>query len=53
MTIADVREILKGSFTDPEDRAYWERKLEDMQIKERTAKENAKYRRINAVYDRL
>lgn len=52
MTIAQVKNILTGNFADPADREYWESKLEELERKEASAKENERYFRINKVYER-
>lgn len=53
MTIQQVETILQGKFSDPADRLYWEKRLEEMKQKEQTAKENAEYFRKMKRYDRL
>ena len=52
MTIKEIDEILKGTFTDEADRMYWEKKREEMLRKEIIAKEHEEYFRKYAVYDR-
>lgn len=52
MTTETVREILKGRFESEDDRKYWERKLAEMERKERNAKENEKYFHEMARYNR-
>lgn len=52
MTIQEVKEILKGNFADPKDREYWQRKLKELEQKERTAKDNEEYYRKMARYNR-
>ena len=43
MTSAEIREILKGNFSEAADRAYWEAKLAEAERKEKNGKENEKY----------
>jgi len=52
MTKEAVKEILNGRFESEDDRKYWERKLAEMERKERNAKENEKYFREMARYSR-
>ena len=52
MTINEVREILTGTFYDEADRQYWVDKLHEMEQKEKTAAENARYYRKMKKYDR-
>lgn len=52
MTAEAIREILKGRFESESDRKYWENKLAEMERKERNAKENEKYFREMAKYNR-
>lgn len=52
MTISEVREILTGTFCDEADRQYWLEKLHEMEQKEKTAAENARYYRKMKKYDR-
>ena len=53
MTVKQIETILQGRFSDPADRLYWERKLEDLKRKEETAKANEEYFRKMKRYDRL
>jgi len=43
MTLAEVNDILSGQFYDPAYREYWEQKRDELEQKERRAKENGKY----------
>ena len=43
MTIAKIKEILKGEFKSPVDRKYWEDRLKAEIAKERRIKENDIY----------
>ena len=52
MTVYEVKEILKGTFDSQEDKQYWVNKLEELIVKERIAKENKKYFKKMAIYDR-
>ena len=52
MTKEAVREILKGRFESEDDRKYWERKLVEIERKEANAKENERYFRKMAKYNR-
>ena len=53
MTIKQVETILRGRFSDENDRKYWENKLEELKRKESTAKANKEYFRKMKRYDRL
>jgi len=53
MTIKQVEKILEGRFSDEKDREYWERRLEELKVKEATIAENEKYFRKMRKYDRL
>ena len=50
MSIAEVKEILCGTFSDEQDRQYWLDKLNELERKEATNKENEKYFRAMAKY---
>ena len=50
--IEQIKDILKGNFTDKADREYWEDELAELERKAANVKENEKYFRINALYDR-
>lgn len=39
MDTRQIREILKGNFSDPRDRKYWEAALKEAERKERNSKE--------------
>ena len=52
MNKEQVIEILKGNFTDPEDRQYWEDKLQEITQKEKRIAENEIYYRKMKKYDR-
>jgi len=52
MTIEKIKEILTGRFESAEDRRYWEERLKEEQRKEQTGKENDRYFKVNAKYDR-
>ena len=52
MTIAKIKEILTGTFASVEDRKYWEDRLKEEERKEQTGKENDRYFKVNAKYDR-
>ena len=50
MSIAEVKEILCGTFNEESDRQYWIDKLAELEIKEINAKENKKYFKAMAKY---
>ena len=52
MTSIEIKEILNGTFTDESDRQYWVKKLAEVERKEQTAIENAKYFKKMKKYDR-
>ena len=52
MTLAQVDEILNGTFADENDRAYWEDKRAEIIRKEHNATENDIYFRENRKYAR-
>ena len=52
MTAVEIKEILKGTFTDESDRQYWVKKLAEVERKEANAKENEKYFKKMRKYDR-
>lgn len=52
MTTSEIKNILDGTFTDSEDRKYWEKKLAEAERKERNAKENEVYFRKMRKYAR-
>lgn len=52
MKIAKIKEILMGTFTNIEDRRYWEERLKVEERKEQTKKENERYFKVNAKYNR-
>ena len=52
MTIAKIKEILTAEFESAEDRKYWEDRLVEEQRREQTGKENERYFKVNAKYDR-
>lgn len=52
MTVNQIKEILKGKFENESDRLYWIEKLEILEAKEATAKNNEKYFEENIVYNR-
>ena len=52
MTAVEIKEILKGTFTDESDRQYWVKKLAEAEHKEANAKENEKYFEAMRRYDR-
>jgi hypothetical protein len=52
MKIAEIKEILTGRFESAEDRKYWEDRLRVEEQKEKTGKENERYFKKNAKYDR-
>ena len=52
MSAVEIKEILKGTFTDESDRQYWVKKLAEVERKEQTAIENAKYFKKMRKYDR-
>ena len=49
---AEVKEILCGEFSNEQDRQYWIDKLNELERKEVTNKENEKYFRAMAKYAR-
>ena len=52
MSAVEIKEILKGTFTDESDRQYWVKKLAEVERKEANAKENEKYFKKMRRYDR-
>jgi hypothetical protein len=52
MTIEKIKEILASRFESEEDRKYWEERLKEEQRKEQTIKENDRYFKVNAKYNR-
>ena len=52
MKIAEIKEILTGRFESAEDRKYWEDRLVEEQRREQTGKENERYFKRNARYNR-
>jgi hypothetical protein len=52
MTIAKIKEILTSRFESEEDRKYWEERLKVEERKEQTKKENERYFKVNAKYNR-
>ena len=52
MTIAEVKEILCGSFASESDRQYWVNKIAEMEAKETNSKESEKYYSAMAKYAR-
>lgn len=52
MAAVEIKEILKGPFTDERDRHYWVKKLAEVERKEANAKENEKYFKAMRRYDR-
>jgi hypothetical protein len=52
MTAVEIKEILKGTFTDESDRQYWVKKLAEVERKEANAKENEEYFKVMKKYDR-
>ena len=52
MSAVEIKEILKGTFTDESDRQYWVKKLAEIERKEANAKENKKYFKAMRRYDR-
>lgn len=52
MTIAKIKEILTAEFESAEDRKYWEDRLKEEERRERTGKENDRYFKLNAKYNR-
>lgn len=52
MTAVEIKEILKGTFTDESDRQYWVKKLTEVERKEANAKENEEYFKVMKKYDR-
>lgn len=52
MTIEEVKAILKSNFENESDREYWQEKLEELEEKQRTAKENQKYYSEMIKYER-
>ena len=52
MSIAEVKEILCGTFNEEGDRKYWIDKLAELERKEIKAKENEKYFKSMAKYAR-
>lgn len=52
MSAVEIKEILKGTFTDESDRQYWVKKLAEVERKEANAKENEKYFKAMRRYDR-
>jgi hypothetical protein len=52
MTIAKIKEILTAEFESAEDRKYWEQRLKEEERRERTGKENDRYFKVNAKYNR-
>ena len=52
MIAVEIKEILKGTFTDESDRQYWVEKLAEVERKEANAKENEKYFKKMRKYDR-
>ena len=43
MSIAEVKEILCGTFSDEQDRQYWLDKLNKLEQREESNRENEKY----------
>jgi hypothetical protein len=52
MKIAKIKEILTSRFENEEDRKYWEERLKVEERKEQTKKENERYFKVNAKYNR-
>lgn len=52
MNIAEIKEILCGSFTSQADRIYWINKLNELERKEVNNKENAIYYKAMAKYNK-
>lgn len=52
MKAIEIKEILKGTFTDESDRQYWIKKLAEVERKEANAKENEKYFKVMKKYAR-
>jgi len=52
MSVTEVKRILCGEFTDEKDRQYWLEKLNELEAKEETSKENKKYFKAMAKYAR-
>lgn len=52
MTIEKIKEILMGTFTSVEDRRYWEDRLKEEERREQTCKENDRYFKKMAKYNR-
>ena len=52
MTIEQVKEILKGNFENPDDKIYWQNKLAELERKAENARENEKFYKKNAKYNR-
>lgn len=52
MTTSEIKDILSHPFRDQKDREYWEKKLEEAERKEETARNNEEYFQVMAVYDR-
>lgn len=42
MDVKQIRQILKGTFSDPKDRKYWEDALEEAEQRERVHQEKVK-----------
>jgi CRISPR/Cas system-associated endonuclease Cas3-HD len=52
MKAIEIKEILKGKFTDEKDRQYWVEKLAEAERKEANVKENEKYFKAMKKYAR-
>jgi hypothetical protein len=52
MKTAEIKEILKGTFSDEKDKQYWLEKLAEAERKEASAKENDKYFKAMKKYAR-
>lgn len=52
MTIAEIDDILTGTFESESDRNYWVKKREELIQKEKRARNNEEYFRTNKKYDR-
>lgn len=52
MKSAEIKEILKGNFSNSSDRVFWENKLAEVLRKENNAKENNRYFDKMVKYDR-
>lgn len=52
MTIEKIKEILASRFENDEDRKYWVERLKTEERKEQTKKENERYFKVNAKYNR-